>query len=176
MEGFSSDVFLFPLHPATLPVSFPATGLCSLLMGVGQREWSKKQRPVLPTLSPFRLLVAKCWCYSSELHLVLVFDLYSSSVDCLSWSLMDGFLSSYTAVSALILLETDCLKGSHYFQKNPVISVDHNSYQLLPPPPAVVITSVKTGCCCFFPPVCVIWIVCVPSRFWKENLIKEILM
>ena len=51
---------LFPLHPATLPVSFPATGLCGLLMGVGQREGSKKQRPVLPTLYPLCLLVAKC--------------------------------------------------------------------------------------------------------------------
>ena len=58
---------------------------------------------------------------------------------------MDRFLSSYTVVSALILLETDRLKGSNYFQKNPVISVDHNSYQLLPPSTTAVITSLKTG-------------------------------
>ena len=43
---------------------------------------------------------------------------------------MDRSLSSHAVVSALILLETDCLKGSNYFQKNPVTPIDHNNYQL----------------------------------------------
>lgn len=82
-RGLCSDILLFPLHPPTLPISFPAIGALLSSDGhvVGQREWNKRQRPLLHALSPFCLLVTKCWCYSSKLYLVFTFDLYSNSID-----------------------------------------------------------------------------------------------
>lgn len=113
-----SSALPLSLATPTLQVSFPATGLHSLLMSVGQAEWSKRAMACPSHFPPFCLLVAKCWCYSSKLH---TWYLYLICVQVLltvcPWSLMDRFLSSYTIVSALILLRNRSSKGVKLFSE-----------------------------------------------------------